>query len=123
MTDLTALAAAKYMSVTTYKRDGTPVATPVWVVADPPGVSFYSVADQGKIKRIRNNPKVTVAPCTISGKLLGTPVPGSAEILPPDEARRVRALIRKRNGLFGWLTVRDRDTGPRASVAVRVTLV
>jgi uncharacterized protein len=53
----------RYISITTFRRDGTPVATPVWVVAEGGRLYVWTGAQTGKAKRIRHHPAVTVAPC------------------------------------------------------------
>lgn len=66
-----ALRKATYMSVTTYRRSGVAVVTPVWF-AETDGVLYFETGhDSGKMKRIRNNPRVLIGPCTASGKLTG----------------------------------------------------
>lgn len=62
---LSELAAEDYVVLTTFRRSGEPVATPVWVVADPKGdgVVVMTIADSGKVKRIRNDPRVTLQAC------------------------------------------------------------
>lgn len=88
--------AGKYLSVTSFKRDGTPVATPVWFVIDNGRVLIYTGPDSFKAKRIRRNPSVTIAPCTANGRLRGDPVPATAEFLPEDESDRVMRLIARK---------------------------
>ena len=58
------------MSLTTFRRDGTPVATPVWVVDVAGTPSFTTMPGSGKIRRIRDNPDVQVAACDISGLIV-----------------------------------------------------
>lgn len=59
----------KYMRFTTYKRDGTAIGTPVWVVdLDGGKVGFYTSSTSGKAKRIANNPKVLVQPSDARGR-------------------------------------------------------
>ncbi|GAA4911886.1 PPOX class probable F420-dependent enzyme [Nonomuraea thailandensis] len=117
------LGTEQYISVTTYRKDGTPVATPVWVVQDGDAAVIWTTADSGKIKRIRNNPDVTVAGCDVRGNVRTPPVKGRAELLGADETERVRGLIRRKYGLVGRLVLlgsrlRRGDTG---TVAVRIT--
>jgi len=83
----------KYMSLTTYRRDGSPVATPVWFVLDGDRVLVQTDAKAGKVKRIRRNPAVTMTTCTATGRLRGSPVPGRAEILPPAGRNRAEELM------------------------------
>lgn len=83
----------KYLSLTTYRRDGTPVATPVWFVWNDGTIYVQTDADSGKVKRIRNDPRVTVAPCSATGKLRADPLGARAEILPDPELADVRRMI------------------------------
>ncbi len=84
----------RYVSVTTFKRDGTGVATPVWSVSD--GARMFALTDlrSAKVRRIRHNPAVTVAPCRAGGKLRGDPVPAHAEVLTGErDLDRVQKLL------------------------------
>ena len=60
---LAAFAHQKYLSLETYRKTGTPVATPVWFAKAHGTLYIYSLANAGKVKRIRNNPKVRIVPC------------------------------------------------------------
>ncbi len=86
----------KYMSLTTFRRGAVPVATPVWFAEQDGRLYVTTSSTSGKVKRIRRDPIVTVAPCKANGTLLGPAIPGKARILPPDEeAAADRALRRK----------------------------
>ncbi|AGL17941.1 PPOX class F420-dependent oxidoreductase [Actinoplanes sp. N902-109] len=63
------IARSKQVSLTTYRKDGTPVATPVWQVTDGDEVIVVSEADAWKVKRIRNNSSVTLTPCDFRGRI------------------------------------------------------
>jgi PPOX class probable F420-dependent enzyme len=92
--DLEARFPGRYLSVTSFKRDGTGVATPVWAVSE--GRRLYALTDRrsAKIRRLRRNPQVLVAPCRASGKLRGEPVPARAEVLTAEaDLERVQALL------------------------------
>jgi PPOX class probable F420-dependent enzyme len=84
----------KYLSVTSFKRDGSPVATPVWFVIENDRLLIHTDTDSFKAKRIGRNPSVTIAPCTATGRLLGDPAPATAELLPDGGTDRVMRLIR-----------------------------
>jgi len=86
----------RYLSITSYKRDGTSVATPLWFVERDGRLLAETDAASGKVKRIRRNPAVLVAVCTASGRLRGEPRPGTAEILPESEVSAVRSLIMRK---------------------------
>lgn len=100
-------AGAKYLSLETYRKTGVAVQTPVWFAQDvshrDPRITvfyIYSEANAGKVKRIRNNPKVRVAPSNIRGSLRGTWVEGRARILGEDEAAHGQELLRQKYGLL-----------------------
>ena len=83
----------RYLSITSYKRDGRGVATPVWFVQRDGRLLVETDAASGKVKRVRRNPQVRVAVCTASGRLRGEQVPAVAEILPDSEIGAVERLI------------------------------
>jgi uncharacterized protein len=83
----------KYLSLASFRRDGTGVATPVWFVEADGRLLVETDAGSYKVRRIRRNPQVTIAPCTATGRLCGTPVPAWAELLPDAEVARVDRLM------------------------------
>jgi PPOX class probable F420-dependent enzyme len=85
--------AGKYLSLTTYRRDGTPVSTPVWFVEDDGRLVVITAADSYKVKRLRRNPAAMVAPCNARGVLEGDAVPAEVEFLPDEEHGRVDVLM------------------------------
>ena len=87
----------KYISVTTFRRTGAPVATPVWFVRLEDTLYFYSDASAGKVKRLRNNPRVQFAVCTLLGRVKGPTLTGVARFVtdPQEEARAQAALEAK----------------------------
>ena len=95
--DLEALFPGRYLSVTSFKRDGTGVATPLWFVSD--GGRLFALTDlrSAKVRRIRHNPQVLVAPCRANGKLRGEPLPARVEVLTAvPELERVQQLLIER---------------------------
>jgi hypothetical protein len=90
------IADAKTILLTTYRRDGTPVATPVHVVATGDVAYIRTFDPSGKLKRMRHNPEVTVAPSTMRGRVLGESRLARARILSGAESDAVaQALSRK----------------------------
>src|SRR5512132_1621138 len=83
----------KYLSITSFKRDGAGVATPVWFVQEAGRLRVQTDATSGKAERIRRNPHVLVAPCTATGRLLADPAPARAELLGDAELDRVERLL------------------------------
>jgi uncharacterized protein len=72
----------------------------VWFGLADGKLYFHSEANVGKVKRIRNSPRVRVAPCTVRGKPLGPPAEGHARILAPDEGDKAERAIAANYGLF-----------------------
>ena len=97
------LGRSKYISLTTFRKNGTPVATPVWVVRDGDSLRVITGAESGKAKRVRNNPAVTVAPCDMRGKAKGAAVAGTAVLLDPSGTAVTLELVRHKYGLMGRL--------------------
>jgi PPOX class probable F420-dependent enzyme len=86
----------KYISLTTFRKSGEAVATPVWFGEDSDKLYVMTRSDMGKTKRIRNNAQVKVAPCTIRGKVTGPEFPATARILATDEHAHARAAINRK---------------------------
>ncbi|MFE3442983.1 PPOX class F420-dependent oxidoreductase [Nocardia sp. NPDC059180] len=106
MTDaLTAVEKAEYVLLTTFRKDGTPVATPLWAAADQGKIFVWTVTDSWKVKRLRRNSSVTMQPCNAKGSPRGAVVRGTARILDPTETDNVRRLLRKKYFLLGPLVI------------------
>lgn len=86
----------KYLSITSYRRDGSGVATPVWFVTEGERLLVMTAESSGKVKRIRRNPLVSVAACSARGRPKMDPIPGHVDILPSDETERVKRLIERK---------------------------
>lgn len=86
----------KYISLATFRKNGLAVPTPVWFGEDGNKVYVMTRSDMGKTKRIRNNPQVRVAPCTIRGKVTGPESAARARILPPEEHAHARKTIERK---------------------------
>ena len=107
----------KYINVETFRKNGAGVVTPVWF-AEKEGILYiYSLSDAGKVKRIRNNPRVRVMPSDIRGKPKGEWVEGRARILDAAGAESAHKLLDKKyglvkriGGLFSKLMKRERTT-------------
>ncbi len=72
------------------------VPTPVWFGEEDGKLYVMTRSDMGKSKRIRNNPQVKVAPCTIRGKITGPEFVAVARFLPPEEHQRARRTINRK---------------------------
>jgi PPOX class probable F420-dependent enzyme len=94
-----AISDEKYVVLTTFRRNGDAVATPVWIVGLSDGTAgFTTEIDSGKVKRIRNNPSVTLQACGIRGKVHpGAPVVhATAEVLEGADAHGVGVAINRK---------------------------
>ncbi len=89
----------QFINLTTYRKSGQPVVTTVWFAQVGDTLYGLSEPQAGKIKRMRNNPTVSVAPSTASGKALGGSAPGMARLLPPSEDAVARQALDKKYGL------------------------
>ncbi|WP_433383487.1 PPOX class F420-dependent oxidoreductase [Actinoplanes sp. CA-142083] len=120
------IAASKQISLTTYRKDGTPVATPVWHVAEGDKLTTVSVADAWKVKRLRRNPHVEVVACDLRGRVRpgAQAVKGTAVVLPPSETESARRLMESRYvtaRIGGWF-VRTLHIRRPDAVGIVVTL-
>lgn len=91
-----AIRGQKYISLTTFRKTGVGVATPVWFGEEDGKLYVMTRSDMGKSKRIGNNPQVKVAPCTIRGKLTGPQFAATARVLSPEEHQRARKTINRK---------------------------
>jgi len=97
-------AKAKYLNLETFRKTGTGVRTPVWFAqGDTSGQSaifyIFSESKAGKVKRIRNNPQVRLAPCNFRGELRGAWVEGQAHFCAAEEAALAQQFLRRKYGL------------------------
>ena len=91
----------KYLNLETFRRSGESMKTPVWFVQDGEILYVQTVANSGKVKRIRNNGSVNITPCRMDGTPTGSWVPASArEITNTDIAKKVNGLLDKKYGFM-----------------------
>jgi hypothetical protein len=95
-----------YISLVTFRKSGVAVPTPIWFGEDDNKIYVMTRSDSGKYKRIRNNPEVRVAPCSIRGKITGPEFEARARIRPAEDWPRARKTIQKKYWLaripFVW---------------------
>jgi len=102
--EFAAFAGHKYLNLETFKKNGEGVKTPIWFAADPSAsldsseakLYVYTIGVSGKVKRIRNNNRVRIAPCNARGSLLGPWVDARAEIVTGTEADLGMQLLNKK---------------------------
>ena len=97
----------KYILLTTFRRDGTPVATPVWVVPlDDGKLGMWTSSGSGKAKRLAHTDRVTIQPCDVRGRIKpGTEAtPATARIVDGPEYDAIHALVKAKYGLMTSIT-------------------
>lgn len=107
--------------LTTFRRSGGGVGTPVGFAVDGDRLYFMTDPTSGKVKRIRNNPRVTVAPCTLPGKVTGPEQQATAESIDGAEAERAMKMITSRNRLAWFFILRKDKKQGRARQSFAVT--
>ena len=96
---------AKYISLTTFRKDGTGVATPVWFAVDGGELFVWTRSDSWKVKRLRNNSRVVVTVCDVRGRIAdGAPsAEGTARLLDEDGTGAIRKLLARKYTWQFWL--------------------
>ena len=123
MDEIARLTEGKYVLVTTFRRDGTAVPTPLWTVRDGDSLLVWTFSDAGKVKRIRRNPGVRLAPCSAGGTPTGAEVTGHAVLLEGEQGEQVARKVTGRYGLLGRVTAlgsRLRRRGDHG-IGIRIT--
>jgi PPOX class probable F420-dependent enzyme len=115
----TQLGKPRYLSLTTRRKDGSLVATPVWVVSDDGRrLLIWTGASTWKVKRIRRDPHVLVAACSMRGRERGERLDGVARILGPEGADLVVPLLRRKYGWQARLFGRRSGESPQAYIEI-----
>ena len=89
----------KHISLETYRKTGDPIRTPVWFVEESGELFVRTDSSTGKIKRIRNNPRVRIAPCNARGTVKGAWVDGEARMIDTESSERIFSLLKKKYGV------------------------
>ena len=101
MSGLQRIGVEKYASLTTFRKDGRGVATPLWVLPAGEAVAFWTNTDSWKVRRVRNNPRVLVAACDFRGKVRGDSVEGKARIGDDADREHFAKVLGKKYWLTG----------------------
>jgi PPOX class probable F420-dependent enzyme len=89
----------RYIALTTFRKSGIPVVTPVWFVKEGEKLVIWTAKDSGKAKRLGNNPSVQLGPSDHGGNLLGATVDGKARFLPSGDHPAWKKAFRAK---YGW---------------------
>jgi PPOX class probable F420-dependent enzyme len=95
-----AISGQKYISLVTFRKTGAAIYTPVWFGESGGKLFVMSRSDSGKYKRLRNNARIRVAPCTVRGKITGPEFEGAGLILPPEAWPQARKTLAKKYWLM-----------------------
>lgn len=117
------MSTSSFALLTTYKKDGTPVGTPVWVAPDGDEIVVWTNPKTWKVKRIRRNPQVTLQVCDGRGRPKGDAVfVGKAEVLDAAGTQRVREIVARKYGIIGKLLIWGHKLlrGADASVGIAI---
>lgn len=92
-----AFTGVRFASLTTFRKNGAAVATPIWFAEHAGTLYVYTGGSSGKVKRIRQNGQVTLAPCTMNGRVTGPAIDAHARLVgdPAEIALAKRLLLRK----------------------------
>jgi hypothetical protein len=90
----------KYLNLETFRKSGAGVKTPVWFVEQDGVLYVRTIADSGKVKRIRNNERVRIVPCKSGGEPLGEWDEARAELVGAGKAEQVNSLLKRKYGLI-----------------------
>jgi PPOX class probable F420-dependent enzyme len=102
-----AMSDEKYMRFTTFRRDGTPVSSPVWAVALEDGkIGFWTSSGSGKAKRLAHTDRVTIQPCDARGRAKpGTqPIEATARLVTGPEFDAIHDKVVAKYGFFTKIT-------------------
>jgi hypothetical protein len=114
----------QFVSLTTFRRSGEPVATPVWVAPDGDGLVVTTPAASGKVKRLRRDPRVELRPCTRRGAVApDAPSVSAVAAAEPPSAAATAALARKYGVQYRLISTIERLVARRGRerVILRIT--
>ena len=115
------IAEAKYVMLTTYRKNGNAVASPLWAARDGDDLVMWTVADSWKVKRLRNDNRVLVQACDARGVKTRGPQVAGLGVVDPDGSRAADLIVKK-YGIFGRITVLGSKLrrGAAGTVEIRV---
>ena len=122
-----ALGDERFLSLTTFRKSGERVSTPVWIGRDGDALIVTTPQASGKVKRLRNSPRVEVRPCNRMGRVKDgvEPVASVAEVLTDEGIReRLTGIIRRKYWLEYWMVMgieRMIKSGQENRVILRIT--
>jgi len=114
----------KYLNLETFRRNGESMKTPVWFVQDDETLYVQTMANSGKVKRIRHNGSVNITPCMMDGTPIGSWIPANArEVTVTEIARKVNRLLEKKYGLIKKMFALQASWQGRQDTILEINLV
>ncbi|WP_381792452.1 PPOX class F420-dependent oxidoreductase [Streptomyces niveus] len=106
--NLDALRRSRYVSLTTYRKDGTGVDTPVWHAVDGGVLYIWTRSDSWKVKRLRDNSRVVVTACDVRGRMApgAATAEGTARLLEGEDAAQVNKFLARKYTWQFWLVAK-----------------
>ena len=98
--DLSVAQGHKYISLTTFRKSGEPVSTPIWFVERGITIDVWTEKNSWKVKRLSNDSRVRVAPSTVRGRVVGPSAEGTARIVSPKVKEEIENLMVAK---YGWM--------------------
>lgn len=124
MSNLDQFTKKQYLNLETFRKNGESMKTPVWFVQDGETIYVSTMANSGKVKRARNNPRVNITPCRMDGKVTGTWVPAEArEITDPEIGAKINRLLDKKYGLMKKLFENQRASKGVQDTVLEIKLI
>ena len=99
MSQFSDLGKTPYISIESFGKDGRTIRTPVWITSEDCNLFCWTLANSGKVKRIRNNSRVRLAPCDAAGNTKGVWVAANARVL--DSPQDIKAQAQRMSRKFG----------------------
>jgi PPOX class probable F420-dependent enzyme len=114
----------KYLNLETFRRNGESMKTPVWFVQDDEILYVQTIANSGKVKRIRNNGNVNITPCKMDGTPTGSWVPAIArDVTDAEIANKVNRLLEQKYGLMKKIFTLQARSQVRKDTVLEISLV
>ncbi len=98
--DLSVAQGHKYISLTTFRKSGEPVSTPIWFVEREISIYVWTEKNSWKVKRLSNDSRVRVAPSTVRGRVVGPSADGTAQIVSSEVKEEIENLMAAK---YGWM--------------------
>jgi uncharacterized protein len=112
----------QYLNIETFKKSGEGVKTPVWFAVNNGKLFITTMNESGKVKRIRRNPTVNVAPCKVGGEVLGTWIKAEARIIEDiTQIHEIDKLLNKKYGLMKKLFELGGSRNKRNTIALEIS--